>query len=121
MSLADEQKQELACVYAGLLLWDDGIEITSDKLSKVLATAGVTVEPYYPEFFGKYLASTNIGALVGNLGGEPAAAAAVVAAPVEEKQDDKKGGKKDDKKGGKKEEKKPVEEEEEAGFDDLFG
>merc|ERR1711976_1125732 len=106
----------LCCVYAGLLLFDDKVDITADKLNKVITASGNQVEAYYPEFFAKYLGSVDINAMLNSVGSAPAGAPAQAqaAAPKEEK--------KDDKKGKKEEKKKPVEEddEEEMGFGDIF-
>ena len=133
MSISKAEHDELCCVYAGLLLFDEGMEITADKIQKIIKASGNEVDDYYPEFFAKYLAKADIKSM---LTVTPAAGAA---APAEEhhedkkggdKKDDKKGGKKDDKKGGKKDDKKkekekekPKEEEEDdmEGFGDIFG
>ena len=127
MSISKAEHDELCCVYAGLLLYDDGSEITADKINKIIKASGNEVDGYYPEFFAKYLAKADIKSM---LSVTPAAGAGAAAAPAEEhheeKKDDKKGGKKDDKKGGKKkeekkEEKKQEEEEDDIGFGDIFG
>ena len=125
MSISKAEHDELCCVYAGLLLFDEGMEITADKIQKIIKASGNTVDDYYPEFFAKYLASADIKSM---LTVSPAAGAGA-AAPSgeqhhEEAKDDKKGGKKDDKKGKekKKEPEKPKEEEEEMeGLGDIFG
>jgi len=70
---------ELACIYAALILHDDGISITADKISTILKAAGVSVEPYWPTLFAKALDSVDIGSLLGSLG---SAASAVSAGPV---------------------------------------
>ena len=130
MSISKAEHDELCCVYAGLLLYDEGVEITADKIQKIIKASGNEVDDYYPEFFAKYLAKADIKSM---LSATPAAGAGP--APQHEaheekgdKKDDKKGGKKDDKKGGKKEEKKkekekPKEEEEDdmEGLGDIFG
>ena len=126
MSISKAEHDELCCVYAGLLLFDEGMEITADKIQKIIKASGNAVDDYYPEFFAKYLAKADIKSML------TVAPAAGGAAPAKEEhhEDDKKGGKKDDKKGGKKEEKKkekekekPKQEEEEddVGFGDIFG
>ena len=125
MSISKAEHDELCCVYAGLLLFDEGMEITADKIQKIIKASGNTVDDYYPEFFAKYLASADIKSM---LTVSPAAGAGA-AAPSgeqhhEEAKDDKKGGKKDDKKGKekKKEPEKPKEEEEDMeGLGDIFG
>ena len=131
MSISKAEHDELCCVYAGLLLFDEGMDITADKIQKIIKASGNEVDDYYPEFFAKYLAKADIKSM---LSVTPAAGAA--SAPAHEvheekgdKKDDKKGGKKDDKKGGKKDDKKkekekekPKEEEEDdIGFGDIFG
>eukprot|EP00741_Cyanophora_paradoxa_P025064 tig00000342_g24192.t1 len=98
------EAQELAVVYAALILHDDGIPVTADKLATLVKAAGVKVEPYWPTLFAKALEKRNLDELLNNIGSAPAAApAAAAAAPAaDEKKDDKKG---------KKEEKKEEEEE----------
>jgi len=99
---------ELACIYAALILHDDGISITADKIATILKAAGVSVEPYWPTLFAKALDGIDIGSLLGSLGsaasavsagsvsgggGAPAAAAAPAA---EEEKEEVKEEKKDD-------------------------
>ena len=111
MSISKAEHDELCCVYASLLLHDDKVEITAEKMNKVIAASGNKVEAYYPEFFSKYFKSVDLDKLLQSVASAPATGAATTTttttteAPVEEKKDDKKGGK-DDKKGGKKEVKK---------------
>ena len=111
MSISKAEHDELCCVYAGLLLFDDKAEITAEKINKIIKASGNTVDSYYSEFFASYLKGADINSM---LVAQPTAAPAG-AAPAEHK-DDKKG-KKEEKK-PKKEEKK---EEEEGGFMDMFG
>lgn len=70
---------ELACIYAALILHDDGISITADKIASILKAAGVSVEPYWPTLFAKALDGIDVGSLLGSLG---SAASAVSAGPV---------------------------------------
>ena len=130
MSLTKAEHDELCCVYAGLLLYDDKIDITADNINKLIKASGNEVDGYYPEFFAKYLSKTDIKSMLSVTPAAGGAAAAPAEEHKEEKKDDKKGGKKDDKKGGKKddkkskkkEEEKPKEEEEDdIGFGDIFG
>nr|KAG5696706.1 hypothetical protein BaRGS_012075 [Batillaria attramentaria] len=58
---------ELACVYAALILADDQVAVTSEKLSTILKAAGVSVEPYWPSLFAKALEGINIKDLVSNV------------------------------------------------------
>lgn len=105
---------ELACVYAALILQDDEVAVTAEKIQTILKAASVDVEPYWPGLFAKALEGVDLKTLVSNVGAGvgsgPAAAApaASAAAPAA---------------GGaaaspKKEEKKKEEEEEE---DDDMG
>merc|ERR1712183_642966 len=86
---------ELACVYAALILADDDVAITPEKLTTILKAAGVDVEPYWPGLFSKALEScdlksliTSVGSGVGGTpsagGGAAAPAAGGAAAPAEE-------------------------------------
>ena len=124
MSLSKAEHDELACVYAGLLLHDDKVEITADKLNKVIAASGNKVEAYYPDFFAKYFKSVDLDKLLQSVASAPATS--TTSAPVEavsEKTDDKKGGK-DDKKGGKDDKKKqapPKKKEPEPDSDEDMG
>ncbi len=74
------EHDELCCVYAALLLFDDKVEVTAEKLNKVITASGNTVEAYYPEFFGKYLSTVDLNTFLNNVGSAAPAAAAPAAA-----------------------------------------
>ncbi|XP_050368026.1 60S acidic ribosomal protein P1-like [Argentina anserina] len=84
---------EVACTYAMMILHDDGIPITGEKIATLLKSANVKVESYWPGPFAKLAEKKNLDDLIMNAVGSapaPAAmaapAAADVAAPaVEEK------------------------------------
>ncbi|KAI8843601.1 60s acidic ribosomal protein-domain-containing protein [Chytridium lagenaria] len=93
---------EAALVYAALILHDDGVEISADKLTTLIEAAGIEIEAIWPNLFAKALAGKDIGAFLFNVGSGPAAggaapAAAGGAAPAEEKKAEKKEEKKEEK------------------------
>ena len=101
---------ELACVYAALILADDGVEVSAENINKLLAAAGVKLESYWVDLFAEYFKSQDINELVKGtaLGGAaPAGGAVAAAGAVEEAPEEKK------------EEEEVVEMA--GGFDDLFG
>ncbi|KAK4431265.1 60S acidic ribosomal protein P1 [Sesamum alatum] len=73
---------ELACTYAALILHDDGIPITAEKIATVVKAANVTVESYWPSLFAKLCEKRNIDDLVMNVGSGGGGAAVAVAAPA---------------------------------------
>ncbi|CAF1716294.1 unnamed protein product [Brassica oleracea var. botrytis] len=50
---------ELAYTYAALILHDDGIEITAEKIAKLVKAANVNVESYWPSLFAKLCQKKN--------------------------------------------------------------
>merc|ERR1712058_72946 len=98
---------ELACVYAALILMDDEVPITVEKISTILKAADVTVEPYWPGLFAKAASGldlksivSNVGSGVGTGGGGGAAAAPAAAAAeapaTEEKKEESEAEESDD-------------------------
>ncbi|KAE8148166.1 60s acidic ribosomal protein-domain-containing protein [Aspergillus avenaceus] len=87
---------ELACSYAALILADDGVEVTADKLQTLLTAAKVQeVEPIWTSIFAKALEGKDIKELLTNVGSAgpaaPAGAAgAAAAAPAEAAAEEKK-------------------------------
>ncbi|KAL8517249.1 hypothetical protein ACS0TY_015470 [Phlomoides rotata] len=101
---------EIACTYAALILHDDGITITAEKISTLLKAANLTVESYWPGLFTKLCENRNVDDVIVNVGsgggagvavsapsggaaGGPAAAAAPA---VEEKKEEEKEESDDD-------------------------
>ena len=96
-SLSKAEHDELCCAYAALLLHDGEIEITGDKLAKVIKASGNEVEAYWPTLFAKALKSANVNDLLSNIGsaapaggaaGPVAGATAAVAEVKEEKKEE---------------------------------
>ncbi|OJA18392.1 hypothetical protein AZE42_00721 [Rhizopogon vesiculosus] len=75
---------ELAATYAALILADEGIEITADKILALTNAASVELEPIWASLLAKALEGKNVKDLLSNVGaggggpavGAPAAAAA---------------------------------------------
>ena len=107
---------ELACVYAALILQDDDVAITSEKISTILKAANVDVEPYWPGLFAKALESVDVKSLVTNVGSGVGAAPAAGAGAAAGGAPAAAGGAPAE--GGKKKEKEPEPESEE---DDDMG
>ncbi|TFL00430.1 60s acidic ribosomal protein-domain-containing protein [Pterulicium gracile] len=89
---------ELAATYAALILADDGIEITSDKILALTNAASVELEPIWASLLAKALEGKNVKDLLSNVGaggGAPAAGSAPAAggaggaAPEAEKKEEK--------------------------------
>ncbi|EDO40097.1 predicted protein [Nematostella vectensis] len=102
---------ELACVYSALILHDDDVAITADKIETLVKAAKINVEPFWPGLFAKALQGHNIADLILSAGA-PGAGGAVAAAPAA-------GG--EAKAEEKKEEAKKEESEEESDDDMGFG
>jgi len=89
--LSKEERDELCCSYAALMLHDEGLEINAEKLNKVIKASGNAVEPYWPMLFAKALKTADIGEMLTNVaqaapaaGGAGPAAAAAAEAPAAE-------------------------------------
>ncbi|KAG0345441.1 hypothetical protein BG004_003704 [Podila humilis] len=86
---------ELATSYAALILTDDSVEITSDKLQTLLKAANVEVESIWTSLFAKALQGKDVEAMLSNVGAAGAAPAGGAAAPAagaaaaEEKKEEK--------------------------------
>ncbi|CAK1599856.1 unnamed protein product [Parnassius mnemosyne] len=72
-----------ACVYSALILVDDDVVVTGEKISTILKAAAVNVEPYWPGLFAKALEDVNVRDLITNIGAA-ASAAAPAAEPAKE-------------------------------------
>jgi len=90
---------ELAATYAALILADEGIEITPEKITTLTQAAGVELEPIWAALLTKALEGKNVKDLLSNVGaggGGPAPAVSAGGATgggpdaVAEKEEEKK-------------------------------
>lgn len=70
---------ELACTYAALILFDENISITAEKIATLVKAANVQIESYWPGLFAKLAEKRNIEDLIMNVGSGGGAAVAVAA------------------------------------------
>jgi len=71
---------ELATSYAALILADEGVGITADKITTILKAANVTeVEPIWASLFAKALEGKDVKDLLSNVGAGGGGAAAPAA------------------------------------------
>ncbi|CAN0839629.1 60S acidic ribosomal protein P1-1 [Linum grandiflorum] len=73
---------ETACSYALMILHDEGIPVTADKVSALVKAANVNIESYWPSLFTKLAAKRNIDDLIMNVGAGGGSGAAAVAPPA---------------------------------------
>ncbi|KAJ9128478.1 hypothetical protein P3X46_034969 [Hevea brasiliensis] len=72
---------EIACTCATLILHDDGIAVTAEKIATLVKTANVAVEAYWPSLFAKLAEKRNLNDLMMNIGSS-GAATPTIAAPA---------------------------------------
>ncbi|CAL7943867.1 unnamed protein product [Xylocopa violacea] len=75
-------KAELACVYSTLILVDDDVAVTGEKIQTILKAANVDVESYWPGLFAKALEGVNIKELLTKIGSGVGSAPAGAGAPA---------------------------------------
>ncbi|XP_062025335.1 large ribosomal subunit protein P1-like [Rosa rugosa] len=70
---------EISCTYAALILHDDAIPITAEKIATLVKAANVSVESYWPGLFAKLAEKRDIDDLILNVGAGGGGGAVVVA------------------------------------------
>ncbi|PWN42615.1 ribosomal protein 60S [Ceraceosorus guamensis] len=71
---------DLAATYASLILADEGLEITSEKIVQLTTAAGTPIEPIWATLLAKALDGKNVKEILTNIGSGSGGAA--VAAPA---------------------------------------
>ena len=106
-TVSKAEHDELCCGYASLILQDEGVDVTSDNITKLISSSGNDVESYWPGLFAKAVSALDLKDLLSNVGSGgaagPAAAAGAGEAAVEEKEEE------------------PQEEEADVDMGDIFG
>lgn len=74
-SLDKQTHDEWACTFAALVLFDDNIEVTADKINKLIKASGNTVEGYWPQLFAKALQGRKLSDLLAGGSSAPAGGA----------------------------------------------
>merc|ERR1719160_2065463 len=72
VNLSPEQRDELLCTYAALILHDDGAEVTAEGIGQLVKGAGCQVEAYWPTLFAKMIQGVGCAPLLASGGGEAA-------------------------------------------------
>jgi len=91
----EDERSELATVWAILALYDDKAPITPENISKIVKAAGIEVEPFWPKLFAQLLEGRDVADLLvtgggggpgpaGPAAGGAAATGGAAAAPKEE-------------------------------------
>lgn len=115
-----KKNDQLACIYAALILQDENLEVTEANLSSILKASDYKVEPYWPGIYADFLKTQNLKGIIagGVSGGSVEGAAAVAGAKEDKKKDESKKKEEPKKEESKKEEKKKpvVEEAEDEGL-----
>ena len=73
--------ENLACVYAALMLHDAGMQVTTESLTKATAAAGVKVRPTLPVLITRFLEKRSMTDLISS------AAAAGASTKIDEEDD----------------------------------
>ncbi|KAG1355316.1 60S acidic ribosomal protein P1 [Cocos nucifera] len=73
---------ELACSYAALILHDDGIPITAEKISTLVKAANLKIDSYWAPLFAKLLEKRSVDDLILSVGSGGGGAPVAVSAPA---------------------------------------
>jgi len=69
---------ELACVYAALILHEEGLEISSENISSILKAGNVEVEAYWPGLFAKLCKGKDMDTLISSAAAATSSSATIL-------------------------------------------
>merc|ERR1712093_880902 len=90
ITLCTMATSELASTYAALILADEGLEITADKIVAIASAANVEVEPIWASLLAKALEGKDVKELLTNVGAGGAAPGAAAGGAAEEAKEEAK-------------------------------
>ncbi|KAJ6255271.1 60S ACIDIC ribosomal protein P1 [Anaeramoeba flamelloides] len=105
-NLSQEQITEKAIIYSALMLHDDEIKVTSEKIQNVLKSANIQFESYMVDMYVRFFENNEIGNLISSGGSVGTVTTETVTADKEEE---------------KEPEPEPEPESESESDDDMFG
>ncbi|KAG0486173.1 hypothetical protein HPP92_008268 [Vanilla planifolia] len=73
---------EVACSYAALILYDDNIPITAEKIVTLVKAANINVESFWATLIAKLLEKRSVDDLILSVGSGGGGSAVAVGAPV---------------------------------------
>merc|ERR1711924_49846 len=62
--LSKAEIDELACTYAAMILYDDGLDVDATNMNALIKASGCTVEGYWPTLFAKLVNSVGVANLM---------------------------------------------------------
>ena len=81
--LTQAEYTQLCCTYATLLLHDEGLQITADRITKLLNESNNQIDSFIPTLFAQAVKHLNIGGLLGSIGSGTTSSGPAVEAPQE--------------------------------------
>ncbi len=71
--ISSQDKATLACSYAMMILHDEGLGVTAEKVQKLITASGIEIEGYWAKIFAANMDGVDLSDLM--LGGGPAGGA----------------------------------------------
>ena len=71
--ISSQDKATLACSYAMMILHDEGLGVTAEKMQKLIVASGIEIEGYWTKIFAANMDGVDLSDLM--MGGGPAGGA----------------------------------------------